>query len=181
MRPGRGWKKLIGLGLSVLLIAYLDSARSESGMRSSDPEFMQAFVAELRAARIQFRTDDEGMITYAARDAQAVNAIAERVRKDLSSGTSLKFPEDEQRRQFLAVLEAAQKKYRIEERSDGVWVRWYPADETESRELPLRAMENWMAARGHPTLPCEPSGSARDGVPATVSLDKNAAKGRASC
>ena len=107
----------IALWLTILLIGCMGSSSPELGMRSSDSEFMHQFVTELQAAQVQFRTDVDGMIRYHARDKDVVNAIAERVRKEMSTGTSLKFEKDEQKRHFLAELDAAKKKFEFDQQA----------------------------------------------------------------
>jgi hypothetical protein len=142
---------------------------------------MHEFVTELQAARVHFRTDVDGMIRYHARDKDVVNAIAERVRKEMNTGTSVKFEEDEQKRHFLAELDGAKKKYRIETRRDGEWIRWYPDNELESQELPARALEKWIATRTSKTPPCDPASSVHGDAPPNVALNKDAEPPRRHC
>ena len=169
------------LWLTILLSGCIGSSSPELGMRSSDSEFMHQFVTELRAAQVQFRTDVDGMIRYHARDKDLVNAIAERVRKEMSTGTSLKFEQDEQKRHFLAELDAAKKKYRIETRPDGEWIRWYPDNEIESQELPARALEKWVAARRGKTPACDSASNVGGDAPPNLARNKDAAKAGGAC
>jgi hypothetical protein len=171
----------IALWLTVLVIGCMDPNSPKLGMRSSDPQFMQELVAELRAAQVPFRTDRDGMIRYHTRDESTVKSIAEQLRREMSTGTSLKFEGDDQKHHFLAELDARKKKSRIEARSDGEWIRWYPGDEIESRELPARALEKWIAARGRQSAPCTATSSVTGGAPSSLSLDKDTAKPRGAC
>jgi hypothetical protein len=99
------------------------------------------------AAGVDFRALRDGSIAYRSRDEETFKSIEERLKKDIAASTYAKFESEEQKKQFLALLDAGRKRYRVERRPDGEWIRWYPSSDEEARELTARALENSIAAR----------------------------------
>jgi hypothetical protein len=147
------------------------------GFKDTRPEYMRELVTQLRASGVEYREGEDGMLRYRNRDEEKVKSIRLAVDSALSSGDELKWESEEHRRYFVEILEASHKKYRVEEREDGVWIRWYPENPAEAKELPGRVLERVMANRKTESLPCK--GDAKG--PSNLSLNKDAAKSRSAC
>lgn len=143
---------------------------------------MRELTAQLSASGIEYRQDADGMVRYRNRDAERVKRILRGVDTVLNTGEEMKWENEEHRRHFIEVLEASKKKYRLEPRDDGIWIRWYPENQAEARELPARALERVIAARKVDSRPCEPPKAAADRkAPSNLSLSKDAATTRGAC
>ena len=116
-------------------------------MSSSDENYVSELAGELDAAGVDFRALRDGSIAYRSRDEHAFRSIEERVKKDIAAGTYAKFESEEQKKQFIVLLDAGNKRYRVERKPDGEWIRWYPSSAEEAREMTARALENSIAGR----------------------------------
>ena len=106
---------------------------------SPDENYVSELAGELDAAGVDFRARRDGSIAYRSRDEDAFRIIEERVKKDIAAATYAKFESEEQKKQFIALLNAGKKRYRVERKPDGEWIRWYPSSEEEAREMTARA------------------------------------------
>jgi hypothetical protein len=134
---------------SIILLTVACSGAGEFDRRMSNPDenYLSEIAAALDAAGIEFRAPRDGSIAYRSRDEHAFRAIEERVKKDIATATYAKFESGEQKRRFIALLDAGRKRYRVERKGDGEWIRWYPSSDEEAREMTARASENSSAGR----------------------------------
>jgi len=148
------------------------------GYKSSRPEYMLEFVEQLRASGVEYQQREDGMLMFRNRDKDKVTSIRLGVENTLDSSRELKWESEEHRRHFIEILEASRKKYRVEERGDGIWIRWYPETAAEAQELPGRVLERVIANRkGESVPPCKDDAKR----PSKLSLSKDTAKSRSAC
>jgi hypothetical protein len=128
---------------AIILVMGACSRAAEFDRRMNNPDeyYVSEVAVELDAAGIDFRAGRDGSIAYRSRDEQLFKAIEERVKKDIAAGTYAKFESKEHKQRFIALLDAGHKRYRIEQKPDGEWVRWYPSSDAEAREITARALE----------------------------------------
>ena len=132
---------LIVAAIVLATVACSGGGEFDRRMISSDENYMSEVAGELDAAGVDFRAARDGAIVYRSRDEEAFKAIEERVKKDIAAATYAKLESKEHKQQFVALLDAGRKRYRVERRPDGVWIRWYPSSDEEAREVTARASE----------------------------------------
>ena len=134
---------------SILLVTVACSGAGEFDRRtsSSDENYVSELAGELDAAGVDFRAPRDGSIAYRSRDEHTLRSIEERLKKDIAAGTYVKVESEEHKKQFIALLDAGRKRYRVERKPDGEWIRWYPSSDEEAREMTARALENSSAVR----------------------------------
>ena len=134
---------------SVMLGTVACSGRGEFDRRMSDPDenYVSEVAAALDAAGVDFRARRDGSLAYRSRDEHTLKSIEQRIRKDIAPGAYVKFESEEQTKRFIALLEAGRKRYYVELRPDGEWIRWYPSNDEEAREMTARALEKSAAPR----------------------------------
>jgi hypothetical protein len=168
------------LALTILLVsACSDPDAFDRGFHSSELPYLQEVTDQIRSAGIEVRIGNSGMITYRNRDHERVAEILKRADAEFHNAEETKWETDEHRQYFIEILKASNIKYREEPRPDGVWIRWYPRNAEEARELQARALERVIADRKPTTMsvPCPLS----KGAPSNFSLNKDAAKSRSAC
>jgi len=138
---------LIVASILLVMVACSGAREFDRHMSSSDENYVIELAGELDAAGVEFRAPRDGSIAYRSRDEHIVRSIEERLKKDIAAGTHAKFESEEQKKQFIALLEAGRKRYRFELKADGEWIRWYPSSDEEVREMTARALENSSAVR----------------------------------
>jgi len=116
-------------------------------MNSPDENYVSELAGELDAAGVDFRALRDGSIAYRSRDEHTFRSIEERLKKDIAPGVYAKFESEEHKKQFIALLHAGRKPYRVERKPDGEWIRWYPSSDEEAREMTAHALANSIAAR----------------------------------
>ena len=129
---------------SILLVTVACSGGGEFDRRtrSADENYVSELAGELDAAGVDFRAPRDGTIAYRSRDEDTLKSVEERLKKDIAAATYVKVESEEHKKQFIALLDAGRKRYRVERRPDGEWMRWYPSSEEEARELTARALES---------------------------------------
>ena len=130
----------IALALA-LLIATACSGEGERAFKSSRPEFMQEMKKALLKANVPFREDAEGFIRYSTKYEEAVETVAESVEKGLSRGGAWRLDDQPTREYLVGVLGSMGVKYILEPRKDEEWIRWYPANEAQEREVGQKVAE----------------------------------------
>ena len=134
---------------SSLLVTVACSGAGEFDRRTSstDENYVSELAGELDAAGVDFRARRDGSIAYRSRDEHTFRSIEERLKKDIAAATYVKLESEEHKKQFTSLLNAGRKRYRVERRPDGEWMRWYPSSDDEARELTARALERSSAIR----------------------------------
>jgi hypothetical protein len=138
---------LIVASIILVTVACSGAGEFDRRMSSTDDNYMSELAGELDAAGVEFRARRDGSIAYRSRDEHTFRSIEERLKKDIAAGTYAKFESEEQKKQFIALLDASHKRYRVERKPDREWIRWYPSSDEEAREMTARALENWIAVR----------------------------------
>jgi hypothetical protein len=131
----------------LVTVACSDQGEFDHRMMSFDENYVSELAGELDAAGVDFRALRDGSIAYRSRDEHTFRSVEERLKKDTAAGVYAKFESEEQKRQFIALLHAGRKRYRVERQPDGEWIRWYPSSDEEAREMTARALANSIAAR----------------------------------
>jgi hypothetical protein len=130
------------LAAIVVLGAAACTAGGERALKDSRPELMRELKAALTKSNIPFREDAEGFIRYSSKDEQSVSRIRETLQKELTAGVVWKLEDPESRDYLLALLGSKDVKCILESRKDGEWVRWYPLNEEQEREIGLKLAEH---------------------------------------
>jgi hypothetical protein len=138
---------LIAGSIFLVTVACSDSAEFDRRMNSSDENYVSELAGALDAAGVDFRALRDGSIAYRSRDEHTFKSIEERLKKDIAAAAYVKVESEEQKKEFIALLDARGKRYRVERRPDGEWIRWYPSSEEEAREMTAHATQNSKAAR----------------------------------
>jgi hypothetical protein len=125
----------------VMLGAAACSGEVENGLSDSRPEFMQEVKVALARANIPFREDAKGFIRYPSKYQAQVNQIRETLHKELSAGVVWTSEDQETRDYMKSLLASMGLKYVVEPRSDGEWIRWFPANEAQQREIGQKVAE----------------------------------------
>jgi len=134
---------------SILLVTVACSGAGEFDRRTSsaDENYVSELAGALDAAGVDFRAPRDGSIAYRSRDEDTLRSIEERLKKDIAAGTYVKLESEEHKKQFISLLNAGRKRYRVERRPDGEWIRWYPSSDEEAREVTVRALGSSSAVR----------------------------------
>ncbi|MDH5668732.1 MAG: hypothetical protein OEY86_12035 [Nitrospira sp.] len=136
-------KQRVSLTAVFLLFILLSGCPSgELGFKSTDQELMREFQAALNDANITFREDHEGLIRYRHEDAVAANEILERLEKELHSGITVKYDDQEATQYLREMLTSLGMKYRVERKPDGEWTRWYPKSSDQNRDISRKVIEH---------------------------------------
>jgi hypothetical protein len=123
---------------ALVLLGAACTAGGERALKDSRPELMRELKAALARSNIPFREDAEGFIRYSSKDEQSVSRIRETLQRELSAGVVWKLEDLESRDYLLALLGSKGIKYILESRKDGEWIRWYPRNEEQEREIGLK-------------------------------------------
>jgi len=153
-------------------------AGGETGFKSTDQELMKELRAALKDANIQFREDEDGIIRYSWEDSATADKIREKLDKELHSGVSVKYDDQEAMQYLRELLTSMKMKYRIEIRADGEWTRWYPQNEDQRKEIPMKVVEHIFELKKKQLSATCVQGTSLSSVPPNItSLDKT----RGSC
>ena len=133
------------LGSAAVVVLVLLSAgcprEGENAFKDSRPEFMQEMKAALAKADIPFREDKDGFIRYPHSHERAVNELRASLNKELQSGVAWKLDDEDARGYLTSLLASMGLKYRVERQDDADWIRWYPANEGQVREVGQKLAE----------------------------------------
>ena len=117
---------------------------------------MKEMTSRLDANNIKYKIDKDGMLKYYDRDIVEVQQIRSEVDKALNKGEVIRWSRPDELDLFIRVLDALNREYRMEQRDNGQWIRWYPENKAEARELPERVLRYYVS-HGHKTdNPCDP-------------------------
>jgi hypothetical protein len=139
MRP-----KLLAIAHLLAALTFLSGCpiEGEAGFKSTDQEFMRELRIALTEANILFREDEAGFLKYRPEDAATASKIRENLEKELHSGLTVKYEDAEATQYLRGMLASMGMKYRVEQRTDGEWTRWYPQNETQGKEIPMKVVEH---------------------------------------
>ena len=126
----------------ILLALVACSPEYGKGFRSSDIEYMDLFLAQLEKEAIPHNIGSDGMILYKLTDETKVQEIHKKVKARLALVSSLKFEEAEAREYLKALLEEKDLKYSVEERDDGIWIKWYPESKEQEAEVQMAVVQH---------------------------------------
>jgi hypothetical protein len=156
--------------LVVVLAVYGCTDAEDRGFKTSEPEVMKELERDLTEAGVPFRRDQDGFMRYDAANDEVVRNLRAEVDRKLRGGLAVKY-EDEGSRKFLKQLLASQgMEYMIEHREDGEWIRWYPENDAQEKEIEMKVVEhNFDIQRKKRASGCEPQET-----PSNNSLNKDA-------
>lgn len=148
----------------------------ERGFKTSEPHVMAELEVALAKEGVPFRRDADGFIRYGAENDAIVQRLHDEVQRKLSGGVAVKY-DDEVSREFMKGLLASRGiEFRLEDRNDGEWIRWYPANEAQKQEIEMKVVEHYFDQRQKMPADCTPQKP-----PADPSLDRGAAQARRAC
>ncbi len=149
----------------------------ERGFKSSDSGVMEELEAELKKEGIPFHRDSDGFLTYNAQSEDIVRRLIAEVERKLNGGIAVKYDDKISRDFMKQLLTSKGLEFRIENRIDGEWIRWYPENEAQKNEIEMKVVEHYFAIqRQRQSSECEPRVS-----PSNNSLNKDAAHARRTC
>jgi hypothetical protein len=96
----------------------------------------------LKEANISYREDEEGFLRYRREDAGTATRIRENLEHELHGGVAIKYEDVETTQYLRDMLISLGIKYRVENRADGEWTRWYPQNEQQEKEIPMKVVEH---------------------------------------
>ena len=126
----------------ILLALFACSPEYGKGFRSSDAEYMDLFLAQLEKDAIPHKIDHNGMVLYKSADEKKIEEIHEKVKARLALVSSLKFEEEEAREYLRSLLEKKGIGYTVEERNDGIWIKWYPESKEQENEVQMAVVQH---------------------------------------
>lgn len=126
----------------VVLALVACSPEYGKGFRSSDSEYMELFLAQIEKEAIPHEIDQNGMVRYKHADAEKIEEIHEKVKARMALVSSLKFEEEEAREYLKKLLKEKGFTYSVEERTDGVWIKWYPESKEQSNEVQMAVVQH---------------------------------------
>ncbi len=106
-----------------------------STINSTDSEYMELLKKELKSAGIRFVVGKQGRVEFSRNDKARFEKINNKVRRILYGGIRFKTNSAADREKMIAVLKKEGVEYRVQTRKDGIWVRWYPKDEQQRKEI----------------------------------------------
>lgn len=164
--------------LLVVLLALCGCTETgERGFKTSEPEYMEELERELTEADIPFRRGQDGFLRYDAENEEVVRNLRAQVERKLNGGIAVRY-EDEGSRTFLKQLLTSQgMEFRVENRDDGEWIRWYPESDAQKTEIEMKVVERYFdTQREGGESDCKQQES-----PSNNSLNKDAAHTRRAC
>lgn len=96
---------------------------------------MEELEAALGSEGVPFRRDADGFIRYEGKHQETVVRIRSEVERDLYGGIAAKYEDKESRDYLKSLLSSRGMKYRVENRNDGEWIRWYPTTDAQMEEI----------------------------------------------
>ncbi len=103
---------------------------------------MEELEAALGREGVPFRRDADGFIRYEGKKQEAVVRISSEVERDLYGGIAAKYEDKGSRDYLKSLLSSRGMKYRVEDRNDGEWIRWYPANDSQMEEIQVMVVRH---------------------------------------
>lgn len=143
----------------------------DHGFKTSEPEVMKELERELTEAGIPFRRDQNGFLRYGSESEEVVQTLRAEVERKLSGGIAVKYEDEDSRKYLKQLLTSQGMDYRVEHREDGEWIRWYPENDAQEKEIEMKVVaHNFDIQRKKRASECEPQET-----PSGDSLSKGAA------
>lgn len=121
--------------------------------RQYDGEYGAELHNALIAARIPFQRNDQGFVSYDKKYDIQVDAIRKEIDRKLYTGVSRRIQDAAARECFKSLLSARRLEYRVQGRPDGEWLRWYPRDSLQEREVESTVEQRVADARRRGVAP----------------------------
>jgi hypothetical protein len=127
---------LVSIVFSALLLGCDFKVGNERAFKSSNPEYMENFMALLDKRGISYQYTD-GYFRYTT----DVESQVEEVKKRLSSTKSVKYEDEAVRKYFRSLLDKEGIEYLPLKKEGGSWTMWWPESEGQEQAIQLKAVE----------------------------------------
>lgn len=149
-------KKLALILISISILGCPVRDEPINGIKDPRADYMKELASRLDANNIKYTIGKDGMLKYYDRDIVKVQQIRGEVDNALNKGEVIRWSRPEELDLFIRVLDALNREYRMEHRDNGQWIRWYPENNAEARELPERVLRYYVTFGHRTDNPCDP-------------------------
>ncbi len=157
--------------ITMLVVATCVDA-GEHGFKSSDPDLMSEFSASLEREGIPFREDSDGFLRYQNKYKETVDRLLVEIEATVLGGIAVRYDDKVSRDYLKGLLDSRGMPYRVEAGNDGEWIRWYPQNEAQRKEISMSVANHWFdLKRKRSGVRCN------EKLPSTTSPNKDAGQG----
>lgn len=118
----------------IYVLTGCNSNDPDLGFHTDNKQLMEALKSELEKRKLPFDMTADGYLMYSSEDKVEFEEVKRTLYQRMNKMSNL-FKEDEARIFFINLLESNGVKYHEEQKSDGVWVVWYPQNKSQQLEF----------------------------------------------